>query len=443
MNYASTNDNGKLAFLVDYDLDRVKLFLAQICRKVSASMGRSHYRHGYYHCSFYIWASTKWGSGGRIDMAGVRLENVTKLYGSKAAVKDVSLSCKEGEFLSIVGPTGAGKSTILKMLAGIEDVTSGNIYFNGQVVNALPPQVRNVSMAFETYNLYPHMKVYDNVAFPLRAPRWGLKLSKQEERRRINEIATFLGIEDLLDRLPQYLSGGQKQRVSLARALVRQPEVYLLDEPIAHLDARLKFSTQTLLKEFASKYRSTIIYVTHDYREALGLSDRIVVLRRGVIEQEGTPEEIYNTPGSDFVGSLIGEPPMNLIDGKIITRNGNTFFEAGDNFVIHIQDDKVDSMKSVSKQEGDQTWTRLGIRCEHIKLGREKLSDDSIQFPVYAIAHEAESSIITFELANCFIHVRYRNESNLGDMALSEKLWLDLDQNRIFFYYSTVDVSKV
>ena len=230
-------------------------------------------------------------------MAEVQLESVTKLYGRKKAVDGVSVTCREGEFISIFGPTGAGKSTILKMIAGIEEVTSGNIRFNGHVVNDLPPQERNVSMAFESYNLYPHMNVYDNVAFPLRAPRWGLKLERTEERRRVEEIAAFLGIDELLERLPQHLSGGQKQRVSLARALVRRPEVYLLDEPIAHLDARLKFSTQSLLKEFASKYGSTIIYVTHDYREALALSQRIVVLRRGVIEQEGTPEEVFHTPG--------------------------------------------------------------------------------------------------------------------------------------------------
>ena len=186
-------------------------------------------------------------------MAEVILENVTKLYGRKRAVNGVSLTCREGEFLSIFGPTGAGKSTILKMIAGIEPITSGRILFNGRPVNDLPPQERNVSMAFESYNLYPHLNVYDNIAFPLRAPRWGLKLSHAEERAKVEEIANFLGIGELLERLPQHLSGGQKQRVSLARALVRKPEVYLLDEPIAHLDARLKFSTQSLLKEFAAQ----------------------------------------------------------------------------------------------------------------------------------------------------------------------------------------------
>lgn len=376
-------------------------------------------------------------------MAGVRVENVTKLYGRKMAVKDVSFTCREGELFSIVGPTGAGKSTILKMIAGIEGVTSGKISFNGRVVNDLPPQERNVSMAFETYNLYPHFSVYDNIAFPLRAPRWELKLSPQEERRRVEEIADFLGIGELLDRLPQHLSGGQRQRVSLARALVRRPEVYLLDEPIAHLDARLKFSTQTLLKEFAAKYRSTIIYVTHDYREALALSDHMAVLRRGLIEQEGRPDEVYYTPATDFVGRLIGEPPMNLIDGEIITRDGKTLFKAGEDFTIQIGDDAVDSMKKIARQEDGQTVTRLGIRCEHIKLSRQKISDNSFQLPVYAIAHEAESSIVTFELKDTFLYVRTRGEKGLCDYCLSEMVWLDFDQNHMFFYYRTVEISKV
>ncbi|MGQ9616368.1 MAG: ABC transporter ATP-binding protein [Spirochaetota bacterium] len=375
-------------------------------------------------------------------MAEVRLEKVTKLYGRKMAVKEVSFTCWEGEFFSIVGPTGAGKSTILKMIAGIEDITSGKIYFDGREVNNLPPQERNVSMAFETYNLYPHFKVYDNIAFPLRAPRWGLKLSHTEERRRVEEIANFLGIEDLLDKLPQHLSGGQKQRVSLARALVRKPEVYLLDEPIAHLDARLKFSTQSLLKEFASKYKSTIIYVTHDYREALALSDRIAVLRKGIIEQEGTPEEIYYTPATDFVGRLIGEPPMNLIDGEVITQNGKTFFKVGNDFTIQIRNDKVGDAMKVGTVENRRTFSRLGIRCEHIKLSREKLSSNSFQLPIYAIVHGAESSVVTFELGETFLYVRTREERGFRDYNQSERVWLDFDQERIFFYKKTVDVSK-
>ncbi len=385
-------------------------------------------------------------------MAEVTLENVTKLYGRKRAVNGVSLTCREGEFLSIFGPTGAGKSTILKMIAGIEPITSGRILFGGRVMNDLPPQERNVSMAFESYNLYPHLKVYDNIAFPLRAPRWGLKLSAQEERRKVGEIADFLGIGELLDRLPQHLSGGQKQRVSLARALVRRPEVYLLDEPIAHLDARLKFSTQTLLKEFASKYRSTIIYVTHDYREALALSDRIAVLRKGVIEQEGQPEEIYYSPVSDFVGRLIGEPPMNFIDGEVVERDGKTWFKVGDSFSLPVREPLLTEMKRVQRaQDGAGSpaeaphgamLTRLGIRCEYIRLARERLSGDSFQLPVYAIVHEAESSVVTFELADTFFYARVRQDIGFADYRVAEKVWLEFDPEHMMFFPKTIELTS-
>ncbi len=376
-------------------------------------------------------------------MAEVRLENVSKYYGRKRAVQDLNITCGEGEFLSIVGPTGAGKSTTLKMIAGIESISSGTIYFNERPVNDLPPQERNVSMAFESYNLYPHMSVYDNIAFPLRAPRWRMHLTPQEESRRVREIAEFLGIDELLERLPQHLSGGQKQRVSLARALVKKPEVYLLDEPIAHLDARLKFSTQTLLKEFAVTYRSTIIYVTHDYREALGLSDRMVVLRKGRIEQMGAPEEVYNRPATDFVGKLIGEPPMNIIDGEMITKNRETLFTAGDLFTIRIRDDKVESMKRVARQENGRTVSRLGIRCEHIHISRKQISENSFRMPVYAIVHEAESSVVTFELRDILLYVRTRGEEGFRDYQIKDKVWLDFDQDNIFFYENTVDISKM
>ena len=363
-------------------------------------------------------------------MAEVRLEGVTKLYGRKKAVDGVSVTCKEGEFLSIFGPTGAGKSTILKMIAGIEKVTSGAIRFNGHVVNDLPPQERNVSMAFESYNLYPHLNVYDNMAFPLRAPRWGLKLDAAEERRRVKEIADFLGIGELLERLPQHLSGGQKQRVSLARALVRRPEVYLLDEPIAHLDARLKFSTQSLLKEFASKYGSTIIYVTHDYREALALSHRIVVLRRGAIEQEGTPEEIFHTPKTDFVGRLLGEPPMNLIDGEAGNRDGETWFQISDQFGLAIRGQRVETLRACTRSEGGRPVARLGIRPENIRVSRVRPGPSAFQFPVYAVVQEAQSTVITFELPQSFFYVRARQEIGSADYRVGEPLWVDLDPEK-------------
>jgi len=372
-------------------------------------------------------------------MAEVKLENVTKMYGRKLAVNNVSFNCKEGEFFTIIGPAGAGKSTTLKMIAGIEKITSGTIYFNERPVNEIPPQERDVAMAFELYNLYPHFSVYDNIAFPIRAPARGEKLSREEERQRIEEVADFLGITELLDRKPVELSGGEKQRVSLGRAMIRKPQVYLLDEPIAHLDARLKFSTQTALKKLASKLGITIIYVTHDYREALALSDRVAVLRKGVIEQIGTPEEVYSSPATDFVGRFIGEPPINLIDGEVVTKDKKTFFNAGDDFTIQIRDKVVGAMEKVVRQEDNKRKVRLGIRCARIKAAKEKISDNSFQLPVYAVVHEAGSTLITFELKNTFLAAKV--ESRI-DYDISEKVWLDFDQDYLLFFEKTFEIGK-
>jgi len=372
-------------------------------------------------------------------MVEVSLENVSKLYGRKVAVKDISFSCKAGEFFSIIGPTGAGKTTILKMIAGIEKVSSGKVYFNERVVNELPPQERDVSMAFESYNLYPNFSVYENIAFPLRAPKLRGSLSTEEERQKVEGMADFLGIMKLLERKPVELSGGEKQRVSLARAMVKEPQVYLLDEPIAHLDARLKFSTQTLLKELAGKLGVTIVYVTHDYREALALSDRILVLRRGGIEQIGTPEEVYHVPSSDFVGRFVGEPPINLIDGEVVSEGKKTFFRAGDDFNIQIREDLLGSMEGVASQEDGKRMVRLGIRCSNIDVAEEKIGDNSFQLPVYAVAREAESSLVTFELRAVFLQVKVEKKVNYG---LSDKVWLDFDQDRILFFKKTVELAK-
>jgi multiple sugar transport system ATP-binding protein len=372
-------------------------------------------------------------------MAHVRLEDVTKLYGTKTAVNNVSFDCKEGEFFSIIGPAGAGKTTILKMVAGIEEITSGTISFDNRPVNELPPQERDVAMAFETYNLYPHFSVYENIAFPLRAPRRTKSLSPKQEGQRVEEIAHFLGIIPLLKRRPTELSGGEKQRVCLARVMVRKPRVFLLDEPIAHLDARLKFSTQTALKKLSGQLGTTIIYVTHDYREALGLSDRVAVLRKGVIEQIGTPEDVYHTPSTDFVARFIGDPPMNLIDGEVITRDQKTFFAAGDDFTIQLQRALRASAEEAARQEGDRRPVRLGIRSSHITVSRERISDNSFQLPVYAIARSPQGPLCTFELRDSFLQANIR-EGVLYDM--SEKLWVDFDQDHLLFFVKTMEISK-
>lgn len=372
-------------------------------------------------------------------MAHVRLENVTKFYGQKRAVEDVSFECAEGEFFSIVGAAGAGKTTLLKMIAGIEKVNEGNIYFDSRRVNEIVPQERDVAMAFETYNLYPHFSVYDNIAFPLRAPKEKKSLSARQERERVEEIANFLGITRLLNRKPTQLSGGEKQRVSLARVMVRRPKVYLLDEPIAHLDARLKFSTQTALKRLSSSLGTTIIYVSHDYREALGLSDRMAVLRKGRVEQIGTPEEIYHKPRTDFVARFVGDPPTNLTDGELITRKGKTLFRAGDDFTIKLDKAESEAAEQTAWEDDGRRTVRLGIRSSHITVSRDKISNNSFQLPVYAVLRKHQGVMCTFELKDSFL------QANLDEGVsynMFEKVWLDFAKDRKLFFAKTIELSK-
>jgi ABC-type sugar transport system ATPase subunit len=372
-------------------------------------------------------------------MAEVRLENVTKKYGQKVAVKDVNITFKEGELSSIVGPAGAGKSTILKMIAGIEDPTSGTIYFNEQPVNALPPQKRNVAMAFESYNLYPHMSVYENIAFPLTTPEAKASLTRQQRREKVEEIADFLGIKRLFERKPVELSGGQKQRVSLARAMVRKAQVYLLDEPIAHLDARLKFSTQKSLKRMSRKMGTAIIYVTHDYREALGLSDRVAVLNNGKLEQVGTPKEIFHKPATDFVARFIGDPPTNLIDGEILEIDGRICFRTSD-FQIDLQKDLSDRLGKVQEEESDTSMARMGIRSYHIRVTKEKESKNAFQLPIYAMARTPAGTLLTFEMENSFLQASLVDHPRF---EMSEKVWLDLDPDHILFFRKSIKLSKL
>ncbi len=371
-------------------------------------------------------------------MASVRLENVTKAFGRKIAVENVNLRCKDGEFLSIVGAAGAGKSTILKMVAGIEKPTSGTIYFNNQPVNDLRPQVRNVAMAFETYNLYSHFTVYENIAFPLTTPQAKAELGPGEERKRVEEIADFLGIKRLLDRKPVQLSGGEKQRVSLARAMVRKAQVYLLDEPIAHLDARLKFSTQKSLKRMSRQMGTAIIYVTHDYREALGLSDRVAVLNRGNVEQVGTSKEIFETPATDFVARFIGDPPTNLIDVDVVEKNGAVFCCTGD-FEIEIGKNRLEALRKAAVRENGGHAVRMGIRSFHVTASRERTSKNAFEVPVYAIARTPEGTLITFELENVFLMVSIEGKV---PFEMSEKVWLDFDQDHLLFFKKTIALSK-
>jgi len=246
-------------------------------------------------------------------MATVEARRVTKLFDEVRAVDGIDLIAKEGEFLVLLGPSGCGKTTLMRLIAGLERPTRGDIVINGTVVTDLPPRARNVAMVFQSYALYPHLTVEKNISFPLRA----VGMPKQETKKRVEWAARMFGIHRFLDRKPRQLSGGERQRVALARAVVREPVVFLLDEPLSNLDAKLRNSARDELKQFQRNLGTTTIYVTHDQAEAMGLGDRIAVLDHGKVRQVGTPQEIYGNPTDTFVATFIGSPPMNLIeDGK-------------------------------------------------------------------------------------------------------------------------------
>ncbi len=246
-------------------------------------------------------------------MAKVTLKNVVKKYDTKTIINDISLEIRDKEFLVLVGSSGCGKSTILRMIAGLEDITSGEIYIDNKCVNNVHPKDRDIAFVFQSYALYPHMTVYENIAFPLKMR--GLK--KDEIDKKVKEAAEILNLTEYLKRKPKQLSGGQRQRVALGRAIVRSPKVFLMDEPLSNLDAKLRVQMRSEIKKLHEKLQTTFIYVTHDQTEALTMGDRIVVLDKGVIQQVDEPEKIYYQPANTFVGGFLGSPSMNFINVKI------------------------------------------------------------------------------------------------------------------------------
>jgi len=257
-------------------------------------------------------------------MAQVTLESVTKRFDSVVAVKDVNLKIEDKEFVVLVGPSGCGKSTTLRMVAGLEEISGGTIKIGDRVVNDVPPKDRDIAMVFQNYALYPHMSVYDNMAFGLKLR----KFPKSEIEQRVREAAEILGIQELLQRKPRALSGGQRQRVAVGRAIVRKPQVFLFDEPLSNLDAKLRVAMRAELKKLHDRLQSTVIYVTHDQVEAMTMGDRIVIMKDGLIQQVGHPLDVYATPRNQFVAGFIGSPAMNFIPCNVAAQNGGLCFAA-------------------------------------------------------------------------------------------------------------------
>ena len=273
-------------------------------------------------------------------MAEVKLKNITKKYGDVTAVQNMSLDIPHNEFLVLVGPSGCGKSTTLRMIAGLEEITGGEIYIGDQVVNEKDPKDRNISMVFQNYALYPHMTVEENLGFSLKIA----KEEKKEIETRVKEAVQILGLEELRKRKPSQLSGGQRQRVAMGRAIVRRPDAFLFDEPLSNLDAKLRTQMRTEIKKLHQKLKTTVIYVTHDQVEAMTLADRIVIMKDGVIEQIGTPLDLFEKPATKFVATFIGSPSMNMIKARITNESGKLFMKTDDGIAVPVPEHKTNSL---------------------------------------------------------------------------------------------------
>ncbi len=292
-------------------------------------------------------------------MAEVAFENVTKVYsGNVRAIENLNLNIKDKEFIVLVGPSGCGKTTALRMIAGLEEITEGNLYIGERRVNDVAPKDRDIAMVFQSYALYPHMSVYDNMAFGLKLR----KVPKSEIDRRVKEAAQMLGIPQLLDRKPKALSGGQRQRVALGRAIVREPAVYLMDEPLSNLDAKLRVQTRTEISKLHQRVQTTTVYVTHDQTEAMTMGDRIAVMREGVLQQLDTPEVLYDRPVNTFVAGFIGSPAMNFFDVRVDSE-GESVYLTHDAFRVEVP---ARMRQDVGRYKGQEVI--LGIRPENIDV---------------------------------------------------------------------------
>jgi len=331
-------------------------------------------------------------------MASVTYEHVTKRWGDITAVKDLNIEIADKEFLVFVGPSGCGKSTSLRMLAGLEEISDGRIWIGDRVVNDVPPKDRDIAMVFQSYALYPHMSVYDNMAFGLKLR----KVSKDEIDRRVRQAAGELGIEHLLERKPKALSGGQRQRVAVGRAIVREPAVFLMDEPLSNLDAKLRVEARAMIQRLHNRLETTFIYVTHDQTEAMTMGSRIAVLKDGLLQQIDTPQSLYDRPDNVFVAGFIGSPSMNFFNATLVREDGDYYIDTGV-YRVRVPEDK----KAVWGQAASQRVI-LGVRPEDIH--------DPHYAPPGIIPAEIEAQVDVTELMGNEVFL-YLKSGNLSYVA--------------------------
>ena len=359
-------------------------------------------------------------------MTQISLKNVTKVFGDIVALDNISLEIEDKEFFVILGPSGAGKTTFLNILSGLEKPEKGEIYFDKNLVNNIIPAKRNVSMTFENYALYPHYTVFKNLASPLRSRSHKRKLNSQKTKDRINEVAKMLKIDAYLDRLPSELSGGQKQRVALGRALIKEPEVLLLDEPIAHVDAKIRDQLRTEFHVLRESLSTSVVYTTHDYKEAISLGDRIMVLNEGKIQQVDTPKNIYDFPKNIMVASIIGWPTINLMECSVDFENKKLDCMSGD-FSLNISNKILNFLKDKKRKE-----IIIGIRASDIKYSKQRSDKYCIKALMNIALGFNNYSVISFKVEK--LNISILTEGTYLDLKHNEVLWLYFNEESMLIF---------
>jgi multiple sugar transport system ATP-binding protein len=356
-------------------------------------------------------------------MKTLKIEDLSKNFGSTEVLRKINLEIDEGNFLVLLGPSGCGKSTLLNIIAGLETINEGNVFIDDYNVSKVEPKDRNIAMVFQSYALYPSMNVRENMVFGLKQA----KTSKEKIEQQLEKVSKFLQVDQLLERKPSQLSGGQRQRVAIGRALVREPRIFLFDEPLSNLDAKLRVEMRREIKKLHQQLKTTVVYVTHDQTEAMSLGTRIAIMNHGVIQQNDTPEMIYNKPSNTFVADFIGSPSMNLIKGNLKETSGEISFTAnGSNFQIPIKEYEFKDKSNLNNKE-----VFFGIRPEHIFF--KKSNDNNFEITLRAdlseyIGHE---QIMTFDYANQEILAKFPSTIKI-ELTKNTKLYCDLTQISLF-----------
>ena len=358
-----------------------------------------------------------------MSMKTLKIEELSKNFGTTEVLKKINLEIDEGNFLVLLGPSGCGKSTLLNIIAGLETINEGNVFIDDYNVSKVEPKDRNIAMVFQSYALYPSMNVKENMVFGLKQA----KTSKEKIAEQLEKVSTFLQVDKLLERKPSQLSGGQRQRVAIGRALVREPRIFLFDEPLSNLDAKLRVEMRREIKKLHQQLKTTVVYVTHDQTEAMSLGTKIAIMNHGVIQQNETPENIYNKPSNTFVADFIGSPSMNLIKGKLIQNSNNiSFIAEGSTLEVPINNYDFKENSDLNNKE-----IYFGIRPEHIYF--KKLNEDDFDIKLRAdlseyIGHE---QIVTLNYSNQEILAKFPSTIKI-ELEKEMKLYFDLKHTSLF-----------